>query len=175
MEKPFNVEQLYRQQYGQLLAKNKIRDAGIPYQMPADDELHARLQSVLTAIYLIFNEGWLANGEQQQRMELLEEALRLGNVLSQTMQDNSEVRALLALMVLQHSRRHARFTTEGELVLLADQDRSLWRKDEIQKASTTLEQIFDSGHGLNRHALMAAITFNGAGPALNRSSPGNCR
>ncbi len=138
-------------------AKNKIRDAGIPYQMPADDELQTRLQSVLAAIYLIFNEGWLASGEQQQRMELLEEALRLGYLLTQTLQDNAEVRALLALMVLQHSRRHARFSADGDLILLAEQDRSLWQKDEIQKATTTLEQLFASGQGHGRYALMAAI------------------
>lgn len=138
-------------------AKTKIRDAGIPYQMPADDELQARLQSVLAAIYLIFNEGWLASGEQHQRMELLNEALRLGQILTQTLQDNAEVRSLLALMVLQHSRRYARFNADGELVLLADQDRSLWQVEEIQQATNTLKQVFSSGQGKGRYALMAAI------------------
>lgn len=138
-------------------AKNKIRDAGIPYQMPADNELHIRLQSVLAAIYLIFNEGWLASGEQHQRMELLSEAMRLGRLLTQTLQDNSEARALLSLMVLQHSRRDARFNTDGELVLLADQDRSLWQQKEIQQATSSLEQLFSSGQGQGRYALMAAI------------------
>ncbi|MFK7730917.1 MAG: RNA polymerase sigma factor [Pseudomonadales bacterium] len=138
-------------------AKNKIREAGIPYEMPADDELSPRLQSVLAAIYLIFNEGWLASGEQHQRMELLNEAIRLGQVLTQSLQDNSEVRALLALMMLQHSRRHARFSADGELVLLADQDRSLWQRQEIQRATSILEQLFSDGHGKGRYALMAAI------------------
>ncbi|MEM8496407.1 MAG: sigma-70 family RNA polymerase sigma factor [Pseudomonadota bacterium] len=138
-------------------AKNKIRDAGIPYEMPAEDELQTRLQSVLAAIYLIFNEGWLASGEQHQRMELVNEALRLGQILTQTLQDDSEVRALLTLMVLQHSRRHARFSADGEIVLLADQDRLLWQTDEIQQATNALEQIFSSGHGQGRYALMAAI------------------
>ena len=139
-------------------AKSKIRDAGIRYQIPANHDLEPRLQAVLAAIYLIFNEGWLASsGQHRQRFELLSEAIRLGHLLSNALPNNPEAMALLALMVLQNSRRDARFTRDGELILLAKQDRSRWHTDEIQKATEWLHQIFQAGGGNNRYALMAAI------------------
>ena len=114
-------------------AKRKIRDAGIPYQVPPDHELPDRLRSLLTVLYLIFNEGYLATGaDTVVRQELCDEAIRLARLLAVLMPDEAEVRGLLALMLLHHSRRDARVDEHGEIVLLADQDRSLWRSDEIE-------------------------------------------
>jgi RNA polymerase sigma-70 factor, ECF subfamily len=113
-------------------AKRKIRSARIPYQVPEDHELPDRLRSVLAALYLIFNEGYLAmRADTLVRRELCEEAIRLARVLVALMPDESEATGLLALMLIHHSRRDARLDDRGELVLLDDQDRSLWRRDEI--------------------------------------------
>jgi RNA polymerase sigma-70 factor (ECF subfamily) len=108
-------------------AKNKIRDARIPYRVPDPAELPARLQPVLAVIYLIFNEGYVSStGQHLARGDLCAEALRLGRLLAELMPDEPEVRGLLALMLLIDSRRHARTTNSGDLVLLEDQDRALW-------------------------------------------------
>jgi RNA polymerase sigma-70 factor, ECF subfamily len=113
-------------------AKRKIREARIPYQVPPDHELPDRLRSLLTVLYLIFNEGYLATeADTVVRRELCDEAIRLGRLLDALMPDESEVRGLLALMLLHHSRRDARVDESGELVLLEEQDRSLWHADEI--------------------------------------------
>jgi RNA polymerase sigma-70 factor, ECF subfamily len=115
-------------------AKRKIRDARIPYQVPPDHELPDRLRSLLTVLYLIFNEGYLAtSADTVLRRELCDEAIRLARLLGQLMPDESEVRGLLALMLLHHSRRDARVDPHGELVLLEEQDRALWRADEIRE------------------------------------------
>lgn len=107
-------------------AKGKIRDAHIPYRIPEASELPARLQSVLAAIYLIFNEGYKASaGEQLIRGNLTGDAIRLGRVLADLMPHDPEVRGLLALMLLNEARSSARFA-EGQLVLLGDQDRTKW-------------------------------------------------
>jgi RNA polymerase sigma-70 factor (ECF subfamily) len=108
-------------------AKNKIRDARIPYRVPDPAELPARLQPVLAVIYLIFNEGYVSStGQHLARGDLCAKALRLGRLLAELMPDQPEVLGLLALMLLIDSRRHARTTNSGDLVLLADQDRALW-------------------------------------------------
>ena len=108
-------------------AKGKIRDAGIPYRMPREADLPDRLQAVLAVVYLIFNEGYAASsGDRLVREDLCAEAIRLGRVLAELMPDEPEVLGLLALMLLVHSRRPARTGPAGELVLLADQDRSRW-------------------------------------------------
>ena len=108
-------------------AKAKIRDARIPYRVPTDAELPARLRTVLAALYLIFNEGHTASsGEALVRAELCAEAIRLGRVLAELMPDEPEVRGLLALMLLTDSRRAARTDQDGDPVLLADQDRGRW-------------------------------------------------
>ncbi len=113
-------------------AKGKIRDAGIPYRVPADPDLPDRLRSVLAVVYLIFNEGYTAtSGDRLVREHLCAEAIRLGRLLAQLMPDEPEVMGLLALMLLIDARRDARTTVDGEPVLLADQDRSRWDADLI--------------------------------------------
>ncbi len=108
-------------------AKGKIRDARIPYRVPAEADLPARLAAVLAVVYLIFNEGYTAStGDQLTRPGLSAEAIRLGRLLATLMPDEAEVLGLLALMLLTESRRAARTTPDGGLVLLADQDRSRW-------------------------------------------------
>jgi RNA polymerase sigma-70 factor (ECF subfamily) len=115
-------------------AKGKIRDAGIPYRIPSQADLPERLASVLSVLYLIFNEGYTATaGDRLLREELAEEAIRLGRVLAELMPDEPEVTGLLALMLLVHSRSPARADQEGELVPLPEQDRSLWDQDLIDE------------------------------------------
>ena len=113
-------------------AKAKIRDAGIPYRVPEATDLSERLKSVLAVIYLIFNEGYTASsGDQLIREDLCAEGIRLGRLLRQLMPEESEVTGLLALMLLIDSRRAARLTAEGQMILLRDQDRSRWDRDLI--------------------------------------------
>ncbi|MDQ3197361.1 MAG: RNA polymerase sigma factor [Pseudomonadota bacterium] len=125
-------------------AKSKIRDARIPYQVPAHDELPDRLDSVLRVVYLVFNEGYSASsGESLTRHDLSGEAIRLGRLLVELLPE-PEALGLLALMLLQESRRIARSTPTGELVLLADQDRLLWDRDQIAEGSALLERALSS-------------------------------
>jgi RNA polymerase sigma-70 factor, ECF subfamily len=115
-------------------AKGKIRDAGIPFRVPSDADLPSRLRTVLTVVYLIFNEGHLG------RAELGTEAIRLGRLLAGLMPDEPEVLGLLALMLLTESRRVARTGQDGELVLLADQDRGLWDGGLIAEGQALVRQ-----------------------------------
>jgi RNA polymerase sigma-70 factor (ECF subfamily) len=130
-------------------AKDKIRTAGIPFSVPVDHLLPDRLAAVLAVVYLIFNEGYGG------RVDLAAEAIRLGRMLVVLMPDEPEVRALLALMLLQDSRREARFSG-GELVLLQDQDRSLWNRDEIAEGRALLDQAI-ALRGRGPYVLQAAI------------------
>jgi RNA polymerase sigma-70 factor (ECF subfamily) len=108
-------------------AKGKIRDAGIPYRVPYEADLPERLRAVLAVVYLIFNEGYAASsGDDLVREDLCAEAIRLGRLLTELMPDEPEAIGLLALMLLLESRRPARTSVDGDLVLLADQDRGLW-------------------------------------------------
>lgn len=118
-------------------AKAKIRDANIPYRVPSDEELPARLRSVLGVVYLIFNEGYTAStSDQLLREELCTEAIRLGRLLADLMPDEPEVVGLLALMLLIDSRRRARTNSDGDLVLLTDQDRTRWDRVLIEEGQS---------------------------------------
>jgi RNA polymerase sigma-70 factor, ECF subfamily len=122
-------------------AKGKIRDARIPYRVPSEADLPDRLRSVLAVIYLIFNEGYLASsGDRLVRDDLCLEAIRLGRLLARLMPDEPEALGLLALMLLSASRRATRTTVNGDLVLLADQDRSRWDRGLIAEGQALVRQ-----------------------------------
>jgi RNA polymerase sigma-70 factor, ECF subfamily len=146
-------------------AKRKIRDAGIPYREPVPEDLPARVDSVLLAIYLVFNEGYLASsGDALVRRELCSEAIRLGRVLCELLPGECEARSLLALMLLQDSRRDARVSGDGELILLEEQDRSLWHQEQIREGSALLESALHGGANgfYTLQASVAALHANAA-------------
>jgi RNA polymerase sigma-70 factor (ECF subfamily) len=138
-------------------AKKKIRDAGIPYVVPPSEDLPTRLDAVLHVLYLVFNEGYSAStGTQIVRRELTGEAIRLARVLVSLMPDEPEALGLLALLLLQDSRRDARQSASGELVLLADQDRSRWDAARIDDGLAVLDRAAALG-APGRYQLQAAI------------------
>jgi RNA polymerase sigma-70 factor (ECF subfamily) len=125
-------------------AKGKIRDAGIPYRVPSEADLPGRLRAVLAVVYLIFNEGYAASsGDRLVRDELCSEAIRLGRLLVQLMPTEPEVMGLLALMLLVQSRRATRTTSDGDLVLLRDQDRGLWDRDLMAEGQAIVRQCLE--------------------------------
>ena len=137
-------------------AKAKIREARIPFQVPSPAELPERLETVLQVIYLVFNEGYSASsGESITRSDLSGEAIRIGRLLAELLPD-PEVRGLLALMLLQESRRAARTSSTGDLILLEDQDRSLWNRDQIAEGQALVEKAL-SLRQLGPYTLQAAI------------------
>jgi len=137
-------------------AKAKIRETPIPYEVPAPQELPERLDAVLHVIYLVFNEGYsAAAGAEVTRAELTGEAIRLGRLLTD-LQPEPEVIGLLSLMLLQESRRAARTSPTGELILLENQDRSLWNRKQIAEGVALLEKALNS-HRFGSYTLQAAI------------------
>ena len=128
-------------------AKAKIRDARIPYRVPAEADLPDRLRAVLAVVYLIFNEGYTASaGDHLVREDRCAEAIRLGRLLAELMPDEAEVMGLLALMLLIESRRAARTTPGGGLVLLAEQDRSRWDRGLIAEGQAIVRRCLRLGH-----------------------------
>ena len=146
-------------------AKSKIRDSHIPYEVPAPDELPERLDSVLHVVYLVFNEGYSASsGESLTRADLSGEAIRLGRLLLELLPD-SEVMGLLALMLLHESRRPARTSPDGDLILLERQDRSRWNRAAIEEGIALVERALSSKR-IGPYALQAAIA------AVHAEAPG---
>jgi RNA polymerase sigma-70 factor (ECF subfamily) len=138
-------------------AKAKIRDAGIPYEVPSREDLPARLDSVLQVVYLVFNEGYAASsGESHTRPDLSGEAIRLGRLLMDLIPE-PEVAGLVALMLLNESRRAARTSPGGEIVLLDEQDRGLWDRALIAEGRELVAQALSSGP-VGAYTLQAAIS-----------------
>jgi RNA polymerase sigma-70 factor (ECF subfamily) len=141
-------------------AKGKIRDARIPYQVPQRSELAERLEAVLRVVYLVFNEGYSASsGAEVTRADLSGEAIRLGRLLVELLPE-PEAQGLLALMLLQESRRAARTTADGDLILLEEQDRSLWNRAYIQEGAALVEQALiaqRTRRSFGPYAIQAAI------------------
>lgn len=142
--------------------KAKIRDAGIPFVIPNAEDLPERLESVLAVIYLVFNEGYSASsGDSITRADVSGEAIRLGRLLQELLPD-PEVTGLLALMVLQESRRRARTTIDGDIVLLEDQDRSLWDRQLINEGQSLVRKALTTRR-FGAYTLQAAIAAVHAG------------
>jgi RNA polymerase sigma-70 factor (ECF subfamily) len=138
-------------------AKQKIRDAQIPYQIPPPQELTARLEAVMLVVYLVFNEGYSANsGASLIRRELCSEAIRLARLISELLPRHTEARALLALVLLHDSRGPARVRDDGEIVLLEEQNRNLWNREEIDEGLTLVESVLREAPP-GPYALQAAI------------------
>ena len=137
-------------------AKGKIRDARIPYEVPAPEQLAERLETVLRVIYLVFNEGYTASsGSELMRLDLASEAIRLGRLLVEMLPE-TEAMGLLALMLLHDSRRAARASSTGELILLEEQDRSLWNRAQIEEGAAMVERALSSRR-FGPYSLQAAI------------------
>jgi len=137
-------------------AKAKIRDARIPYVVPSETDLPDRLDAVLRVVYLVFNEGYSASsGESLTRHDLSGEAIRLGRLMMQLLPEPEAV-GLLALMLLQDSRRAARTSPTGDLILLEDQDRSLWNRDQIAEGASLVERALASRQ-IDPYTIQAAI------------------
>jgi RNA polymerase sigma-70 factor (ECF subfamily) len=138
-------------------AKNKIRDAKVPFEVPADGVLTERLEAVLQVIYLVFNEGYAATfGDQLVRAELCTEAIRLGRLVCELMPHAHPAKGLLALMLFHDARRATRLDAQGTIVLLEEQDRARWDSGQIAEAALLVEQAL-RGRPVSEYALQAAI------------------
>jgi len=149
-------------------AKQKIRAAGIPYRVPEADELPERLEAVMAVVYLVFNEGYSAtSGDTLVRRELAAEAIRLGRLLVELVPAAAGPRGLLALMVLNDSRRDARVTADGDLVVLEEQDRARWDRAQIAEGLVLVEEALraDASHPYGIQAAIAALHARAASPA----------
>ena len=138
-------------------AKAKIAAAHIPYRVPADEDLPARLDAVLLVLYLVLNEGYLPGGEHELRPELSGEAIRLTRLLGELLPDAHEVSGLLALMLMTEARRLSRISAAGELVPLAEQDRGAWDRELIDEGHALVRRLIDIGEAPGRYQLQAAI------------------
>jgi RNA polymerase sigma-70 factor (ECF subfamily) len=140
-------------------AKAKIRIAGIPFRVPPAEDLPPRVSSVLAVLYLVFNEGYLASGSSTQplRHDLTAEAIRLTQLLRALLPDDGEVSGLLALMLLTEARRDARLSKGGDLIALAEQDRSLWNRALIAEGHHLIRERLASGMAPGRYQILAAI------------------
>jgi RNA polymerase sigma-70 factor (ECF subfamily) len=138
-------------------AKAKIRDAGIPYQVPPPELLAERMDGVLTVIYLVFTEGYAAtSGAAVIRRDLSAEAIRLARLLAELLPSEREARGALALMLLHDARRDARVSPGGELILLEDQNRAMWDRDQIREGVSLVEEVLREGEA-GSYAIQAAI------------------
>jgi predicted RNA polymerase sigma factor len=138
-------------------AKREIKTSGVPFSLPSGDERKERLAAVLQVLYLIFNEGYTASiGPELQRGELADEAIRLTRTVSKLLPDDAEVAGLLALMLLTDARRPARTDRNGDLIPLADQDRSLWNQDAIAEGVVLVTETLSRG-SVGPYQLQAAI------------------
>ncbi len=150
-------------------AKRKIRDARLPYRVPAEAELPARLQPVLTVVYLIFNEGYAATADSLMRLDLCAEGIRLARVLTELMPGEAEAQGLLALLLLLHSRSAARVTDGGSLVRLAQQDRKLWDRDLIAQGQAIVRACVQRGRP-GPYQIQAAINaVHSVAPSFDRT------
>ena len=138
-------------------AKAKIASAHIPYRVPAEDELPERLDTVLSVVYLVFNEGYLPGGDQPLRPELSAEAIRLTRLLCSLIPDTEEATGLLALMLMTEARRMSRISADGELVPLAEQDRGAWDGELIGEGHALVRGLIAGGVPPGRYQLQAAI------------------
>lgn len=154
-------------------AKAKIKAAHIPYRVPSADDIQERLGGVLAVVYLVFNEGYLASaGDRLVRVDLTDEAIRLGRMLHALLPEDGEVAGLLALMLLTDARRDARVSRAGELVTLAEQDRGTWNRDLIAEGHALVRERVAAhaagGPAPGRYQLMAAIN------AVHTEAPHEC-
>ncbi|MGV8856475.1 MAG: RNA polymerase sigma factor [Devosia sp.] len=145
-------------------AKARIRDAGLPYEVPDRADLPERLDAVLATVYLVYNEGYSAHaGPSLTRSDLSGEAIRLGRLIAQLL-PNAEVLGLLGVMLLNEARRAARQTADGDLILLADQDRTLWDRALIAEGGALIERAFATGH-------IGPYSVQGAIAAIHTAAP----